>query len=220
MEDRCKTCHGCQLVGLPTPPEPLKQTELSSQPWTDLATDLMGPLPSGEYVLVLVDYYSRYFEVDILTTVTSAKVIGSLEKFFCTHGLPQSLKTDNGAQFVSEEFERYLKENDIEHRTSTPLWPQANGEVKRQNRSLLKVLRIAKAEKKNLWTELRKFLTAYRTTLHSSTGVTPAKLLFNREIRSKIPELGRSKYTDSEARDKDAEKKQSRADYADEKRRA
>ena len=220
VEDRCKTCHGCQLVGLPTPPEPLKQTELPSQPWTDLATDLMGPLPSGEYVLVLVDYYSRYFEVDILTTVTSAKVIGSLEKFFCTHGLPQSLKTDNGAQFVSEEFERYLKENDIKHRTSTPLWPQANGEVKRQNRSLLKVLRIAKAEKKNLWTELGKFLTAYRTTPHSSTGVTPAKLLFNREIRSKIPELRRSKYTDSEARDKDAEKKQSRADYADEKRRA
>ena len=63
-------------------------------------------------------------------------------------------------------------------------------------------------------------MTAYRTTPHSSTGVTPAKLLFNREIRSKIPELGRSKYTDSEARDKDAEKKQSRADYADEKRRA
>ena len=81
MEDRCKTCHGCQLVGLPTPPEPLKQTELPSQPWTDLATDLMGPLPSVEYVLVLVDYYSRYVEVDILTTVISAKVIGSLVKF-------------------------------------------------------------------------------------------------------------------------------------------
>ena len=180
----------------------------------------MGPLPSGEYVLVVVDYYSRYFEVDILTSVTSTKIIESLEKIFCTHGLPQSLKTDNGTQFVSDEFERFLKTNDIEHRTSTPLWPQANGEVERQNRSLLKALRIAKAEKKNIWTEMRKFLTAYRTTPHSSTGVTPAKLLFNREIRTKIPELGNSRYSDSEARDKDAEMKQERTDYADEKRRA
>ena len=114
----------------------------------------------------------------------------------------------------------FLKTNDIEHRTSTPLWPQANGEVERQNRSVLKALRIAKAEKKNIWTEMRKFLTAYRTTPHSSTGVTPAKLLFNREIRTKIPELENSRYSDSEARDKDAEMKQKRTDYADEKRRA
>ena len=88
----------------------------------------------------MVDYYSRYFEVDILTSVTSTKVIESLEKIFCIHGLPQSLKTDNGTQFVSDEFECFLKTNDIEHCTSTPLWPQENGEVERQNRSLLKAL--------------------------------------------------------------------------------
>ena len=156
VEDRCKTRQGCQLVGMPTPPEPLRHTEFPSQPWVDLAADLMGPLPSGEYALVVVDYYSRYFEVDILTSVTSPKIIESLEKIFCTHGLPQSLKTDNGTQFVSDEFERFLKKNDIDHRTSTPLWPQANEEVQRHNRSLLKTLKIAKAEKKNIWTEMRK----------------------------------------------------------------
>ena len=48
-------------------------------------------------------------------------------------------------------------------------------------KSLLKVLKIAEAEKKNLKVEMRKFLTAYRTTPHSSTGVSPAKLVFNRE---------------------------------------
>ena len=187
------------------------------QPWQDLAADLMGPLPSGDYIFVVVDYYSRYFEVDIMKSVTSTHVIGSLEKIFCTHGLPKLLKTDNGPQFASEEFESFLKTNDIQHRTSTPLWPQANGEVERQNRSLLKALKIAQAEKKNLWVEMRKFLTAYRTTPHSSTRVTPAKLLFNREIRS---ELTCSGCNDSEARDKDAELKQRRTDYADEKRGA
>ena len=85
---------------------------------------------------------------------------------------------------------------------------------------MLEALKIAKAEKKNVWTELRKVLLANRTTPHSSTGVTPAKLLFTREIRSKIPELGNSWHADSEARDKDAEMKQNMTDYADEKRRA
>ena len=85
---------------------------------------------------------------------------------------------------------------------------------------MLNALRIAKAEKKDIWTEMRKVLTAYRTILHSSTGVTPAKLLFNREIRSKILELGNSRYSDSEARDTDAEMKQERTDYAEGKRRA
>ena len=96
---------------------------------------------------------------------------------------------------------------------------QANGEVERQNRSLLKALKIAQAEKKNLKVEMRKFLTAYRTTPHSSTGVSPAKLLFNREIRSKIPDLTKCEYIDSEARDRDAEMTQKRTDYADERGR-
>ena len=92
VEAKCKSCHGCQLVGLPTPPEPL------SSP----AADLMGPLPSGEYVFVVEDYYSRYFEVDILKSVTSATIIGSLGRIFCTHGLLQSSKTDDGPQFIFE----------------------------------------------------------------------------------------------------------------------
>ena len=87
VKNRCKTCKGCQLVGLPTPPEPLRHTKFPSQPWIELAVDLMEPaLPLGEYVPVLVDYYSRPLEVDILTSVTSTKVIESLDKIFCTMG--------------------------------------------------------------------------------------------------------------------------------------
>ena len=59
------------------------------------------------------------------------------------------MKTDNGKQFVSDEFEEYLRENDILHRTSTPLWPQANGENERQNRTMMNALKIAQAEKKD-----------------------------------------------------------------------
>ena len=93
--------------------------------------------------------------------------------------------------------------------------PLVNGEVECQNRSPLKALKIVQAEKKNLKVEMSKFQTAYRTTPHSSTGVSPAKLLFNREIRSKIPELTKCEYTDREERNRGAEMKQRRIDYAD-----
>ena len=119
VEKFCKTGHGCQLVSSPAHPEPIKSPPF---PWQDLALDLLGPLPSGDYVLVVVDSSSRYYEC--------------LEKIFTTHGLPVSVNNDNGPQFVSEVFEQYLEDCGIDHRTTTPLWPQANGEVERQNRSV------------------------------------------------------------------------------------
>ena len=67
--------------------------------------------------------------------------------------------------------------------------PQANGEVERVNRTLVKVLKIAHSNKLDLGVELRKFLVAYRSTPHASTGVAPYTLLFNREMRTKLPGL-------------------------------
>ena len=73
--------------------------------------------------------------------------------------------------------------------TSPLLWPQANGHVERQNRTLLKSLKVAHTEGKNWREELQKFLLAYRTTPQTSTGVTPAFLMFGRELKAKLPEL-------------------------------
>ena len=67
---------------------------------------------------------------------------------FSRFGVPFSLRTDNGSQFVSEEFESFLQAHGVEHRRTTSLWPQANGEMERQNRSLLKSLQIANVQGK------------------------------------------------------------------------
>ena len=75
---------------------------------------------------------------------TSAKIIETITPMSPRFGVPFSLKTDNGPQFVSEEFESFLLAREVEHRRKTPLWPQANSEVDSQNRSLLKSLQIAK----------------------------------------------------------------------------
>ena len=58
--------------------------------------------------LVVVDYFSRYYEIEILFSTTSEKIIESLERIFMIHGLPLSVTSDNGPQFVSNEFEKYL----------------------------------------------------------------------------------------------------------------
>ena len=82
-------------------------------------------------------------------SVTASQIISRLEKIFAFHGLPVTITSENGPQFRSEEFERYHVDNGILHRKATPQWAQANGEVERQNRSLLKSMRIAQAEGKN-----------------------------------------------------------------------
>ena len=112
-EKYCKTCYGCQLVSHPDPPEPIahiRATALPTGPWRDLAVDLLGPLPTGESILVVVDYYSRYYEVDILRSTVTSKIISSLQEML---GLPESLKSDNGPQFIASEFAEYMEQQGI-----------------------------------------------------------------------------------------------------------
>ena len=89
-----------------------------------------------------------------MKSTTIAKIIEAISPMFARFGGPFSLRTDKGPQFVSEEFEAFLRMHGVEYRTTTPLWPQANAEVERQNRSLLKCLQIAHLEKENWRSEL------------------------------------------------------------------
>ena len=221
-ERRCAECYGCQMVTKNVPPPPLKSTPLPNQPWEEVAVDLMGPLPSGEHLLVLVDYYSRWMEVDVIRTTSSKTIIHCLDAQFARHGLPKGLRTDNGSNLVSKEVEDYLNEMGIEHRYTTPLWPRANGEVERQNRSLLKSMRAAHAEGKNWREELNRFFLAHRSTPHSTTGKSPAELLFRRKLTSKMPELvnveeEEVEVSDQAVRDRDTQRKQFNKDYVDKK---
>lgn len=145
-EKYCKACHGCQTVARPDPPEPLRTTPLPDGLWQDVAIDLLGPLPSNHSILVVVDYYSRYYEYDVLTSTTTEKIIDSLESIFSRHGLPVTCKSDNGPPFRSDLFREYCENNGIKHVRTTPKWAQANGEVERQNSSLMKRIKIAQAE--------------------------------------------------------------------------
>ena len=85
-EKVCRSCPGCQVVGEFCPPEPMQRVEPPSGPWQDVAIDVLGPLPSGESLLVVVDYYSRFFEVVVMRSTTSQKMIEALMPIFTRYG--------------------------------------------------------------------------------------------------------------------------------------
>ena len=216
-----RSCTACQMVSKPDPPEPIKNTELPPGPWQDVATDLLGPLPSGDSLLVVVDYFSRYIEVAPVRQTTTFVIIQKLQEIFSRHGIPVTLKSDNGPQFKSDEFRAFCESNNVQHIKVTSRYAQANGEVERQNSSIVKRLQTAQVERKPWKSELQKYLLAYRSLPHATTGVSPAELLFNRKLRTKVPTISERPESEvRDARDRDAENKGKYKMYADERRHA
>ena len=132
------------------------------------------------------------------------------------------LTSDNGPPFQSHEFSRYMTALGIEHTTSTPFWPQGNAKAEAFMKPFGKAIKTAHAERRPWQQELAKFLLNYRQTPHSTTGLPPAQLLFNRATRGKLPSLSKEFIlTDhhNEARENEERKKTKGRNYADTRRR-
>ena len=188
VEQFVKACYPCQLVGPRAKPEPVRSTKLPEGPWTDIAIDLVE-IPGGNHLLVAVDNYTRWPEVILLKKTDARHVITAMEGIFRTHGLPVSVRSDNGPPFTSKEFDAFLEYQGIEHKKGIPYWPQSNGEVERCNRTILKVIRIANLEGTDWKRAQESFLFQYRTTPQATTGMSPAELLMGRKLREKLPRL-------------------------------
>ena len=185
VRDMIGSCIACQANSHPNPPTPLKMNDLPPKPWRTIHLDFCGPFPTGEYVLVAIDAYSRFPEVEVIHSTSAKATILELERIFSTHGLPQIIKSDNGPPFTSTEFKTYMQEMGIKHQRITPLWPQANSEAENFMKPMTKAIRAAITEHKNWKKELYSFLLNYRATPHSTTKFSPAELLFNLKIKMK-----------------------------------
>lgn len=222
VERFVKSCKECTLVSSVSAPEPLVRTQMPDKPWAHIAVDFMGPLPSGHNLLVLVDYFSRFIEVIIMREITAKLTIQALHETFCRYGIPETMKTDNGPQFVSEAMVEFSREFGIYLIKTTPYWPQANGEVERANRALKKRLQISQETLNSDWKwDLRMYLLMYNSTPHSTTGVAPSALMFGRVLRDKLPALpSLTNRLIEDIKDRDREKKMKEAEYANKRRRA
>ncbi|XP_058816749.1 uncharacterized protein K02A2.6-like [Topomyia yanbarensis] len=221
VEQTVKGCKSCTIVSALDPPEPLKRTQMPERPWIDLAADFVGPLPSGHNLLVIVDYFTRFIEVIVMKQITAPLTVKAFHETFCRFGFPETLKTDNGPQFISGKLKRFCDQYGIQLRKTTPYWPQANGEVERINGMIKKHLRISQEEQTDWKWDLRMCILMYNSTPHSTTGVAPSVLMFGRIFKDKLPSLPLiSRKTVEEARDRDKEQKYKGAEYADHRRKA
>ncbi len=214
-------CIPCQSTTPAHPPVPLKMSKMPPTPWHTVHIDFLGPLPTGELLLVAIDAYSRYPEVDIVHSTGAAALIPKLDKIFSTHGIPYRVVSDNGPPFNGNEIRRYMEIHGIEYSTITPLWPQGNSEAESFMKPLLKSILIARTEGRKWKKELYTFLLNYRATPHSTTKVPPAELLFNRPIRTKIPQQVTSSKPINKhimAKENDQQSKAQMKQYADQRR--
>jgi transposase InsO family protein len=188
VEQAIRTCNECQLNTKLRQATPCQVSEMPSGPWENLSIDFYGPLPSGKYLLVVLDDYSRYPVCRMTSSTGADKVIPLLNEIFAEFSIPLKLKSDNGPPFNSAKFAQFAKNQGFWHQKITPLWPQANGHVERFMRSMGKVLRNASATAASFESELCEFLRNYRATPHSSTQVPPRVLLFQgRTTTTRLP---------------------------------
>ena len=159
--------------------EPLMPAPFPELPWQKVASDLF--VWKNSHYLLVIDYFSRYIEVAKLTSESSASVIKHMKSIFARHGIPQEVVSDNGPQYSSREFANFSQEYGFVHSTSSPKYPQSNGEAERGVQTVKSLLK--KTEDPYL------ALLAYRSTPLSTTGYSPAELLMNRKLRSTLPIL-------------------------------
>jgi hypothetical protein len=208
VQRKIASCVACCANHDSKPREPLQMTPLPDRPWQKVSVDFYGPLPSGHYLFVVLDDYSRFPEVKILTSTSAQQTINALEEIFSSRGVPEILKSDNGPPFQSADFKVYANETGFRHRKVTPYWPEANGSVESFMKGLGKITRSSQLSRRNWRRDMYRFLGNYRATPHCSIGKPPATVLNDYPLRTKLPEYSvvkdpaKVKKVDQKAKDK------------------
>ena len=165
-----KSCTSCQAVKHSPAVAPVQPWRWPNQPWKRIHLDFAG-LFQGSMFLVSVDAHSKWPEVFVLKETTATKSIEILSVIFARFGLPDQVVTDNGPQFVSEDFYHFLKSNGIKHIRCAPYHPASYGPVERFVQSLKMALRSTVNSGLSLQHHLSNFLLNYHSTSHATTGV-------------------------------------------------
>ena len=184
--------------------EPLVISDLPKYPWQVVGTDLFE-LNKRNYLLV-VDYFSRYPEVIQVTSTTSPTIISALKSVFLRHGIPEIVRSANGPQYSSTEFLSFASSYGFQHCTSSPRFPQSNGQAERSVQTVKNLLK----KSHDLYTSL----LSYRATPLSWCDRSPAELSMGRRLRTSVPQTDKilipqwPYLEDFKAKDKEYKEKQ------------
>ena len=217
--DSCK----CATANPRNPTPPMRLRPMPTEPWKVTAVDYKGPIggPGGWYLHTQMDLYSRWPEVYMTKSTKMEELKKVLGRTMRLHGRPNEIWSDGGAPYNSREWETWVSSWGTKPRKTTPYHPPANGLVERFNQSLKATIHAAYAAGTDPVEEVDKFVASYRNTPHSTTGEKPSKLMFNRDVETKLPRFtkpGKGKHH-QDARENDRQKKQEMKKRFDTKKR-
>ena len=158
--------------------------------------DVFGPLTRtkarNKYVLVLMDYTSKWPEAYALRNVTTETVVKCLIDMTTRVGIPEEVLTDNDSNFVSKTMREYCTTMGIEHMKTSPYHLQTDGMVERFNATLKRLLCKLTQNPNVEWDECLPYvLWAYRGTVHKTTGFSPYQMLYGRPMRMPLDQMVR-----------------------------
>jgi len=184
IENMIGSCSTCCTMAQNQAKESMMTSEIPTHPYEHVGTDIFEFM--GVQYLVTADYYSRFIEVDKLTTSTSQQVITKLKAHFARHGIPKTLTSDNGTQFSSKEFRDFIDKWSIDHKTSSPNYPQSNGFSEKTVQPAKRIMSKAVEHQSDPYLAMLE----YRNTPVDGLA-SPAQLLMSRQLRSVLPVLPR-----------------------------
>ena len=181
IEDYIGRCPTCNSIQRSQAKEPMIAHAIPEFPWQHVACDLFE-CDGADYV-VLVDYYSDFFEVDRLSDKRSNEVVRKLKAHFARHGCPETLCSDNGPPFNSKDFANFAEDFGFEHITSSPRYPRSNG----KSESAVKAAKTLMMKSKDAKTDPYLALLELRNVPTEKMEYSPVQRLFGRRTRTKLP---------------------------------
>lgn len=196
LENYIKNCDICEKtanskseIGVSWP----NTTRIFERVHIDLA------MKNKENFLIFIDSYSKWAEIKHLTVTSSRLVIEQLRTIFSSFGIPEKIVSDNGPQFIAEDFENFCKSNGICHVRTPPYHPKSNGAAERFVQIFKKQLSKLNLQndKNSIQHQLDNILFAYRNTPQITTSKTPAEMFLNRKPRTRLSILKQELNTNS-----------------------
>ena len=180
VKDVVRNCDTCCRLNKAQQKEPMASFDLAVRPWQIVGSDICH-FEDRDY-LITVDFYSNFWEVDSLESLSSMAVIKKLKILFARYGIPEKLRTDNGRQFYADVFRDFATKWQFEHATSTPNYPQSNGRVE----NAVNIAKTLMAKAQHSGTDQWMAALIWRNTPTQGLESCPMQRLMNRRADTAV----------------------------------